>query len=215
LHSGLQKLRTVLPIFQTLPVPLVGGIVGTFLAGGVISLGSLIGFVTVLAVSARNGIMLMDHYRQLQRGESVRFGTEFVFRGAEERLGLILMTGLPTGLALQNSVVTDRSTPSGRCDFGATAIRPTWRFARPTLRAKPWYVSHVAANKIPRFGGRWNSGSVDGTVATAASLVGWPEWPARRRSICWRAGVQAAVIGRKCHGNIANAAHRRGIVTSL
>jgi CzcA family heavy metal efflux pump len=106
LHSDFQSLRSVLLIFLTLPFALVGGIAGAFLCGGVISLGSLIGFVTVLGVAARNGIMLMDHYRHLQRQEGVSFGPQLVLRGAEERLAPILMTALTTGLALVPLVVT-------------------------------------------------------------------------------------------------------------
>ena len=99
-------MRTVLLIFLTLPFALVGGIAGAFMSGGVISLGSLIGFVTVLGVAARNGIMLMDHYRHLQREEGMAFGFGLIIRGAEERLAPILMTALTTGLALVPLVVT-------------------------------------------------------------------------------------------------------------
>lgn len=106
LHSDFQNMRTVLLIFSTLPFALVGGVAGAFLSGGVISLGSLIGFVTVLGVAARNGIMLMDHYRHLQREEGVPFGPELIIRGAEERLAPILMTALTTGLALVPLLMT-------------------------------------------------------------------------------------------------------------
>lgn len=106
LQSDFQSMRTVLLISLTLPFALVGGVAGAFLSGGVISLGSLIGFVTVLGVAARNGIMLMDHYRHLQREEGVPFGPELVIRGAEERLAPILMTALTTGLALVPLLVT-------------------------------------------------------------------------------------------------------------
>ena len=106
LQSDFQSMRTVLLIFLTLPFALVGGVAGAFLSGGVISLGSLIGFVTVLGVAARNGIMLMDHYRHLQREEGVLFGPELIIRGAEERLAPILMTALTTGLALVPLLMT-------------------------------------------------------------------------------------------------------------
>ena len=106
LQSDFQNMRTVLLIFLTLPFALVGGVGGAFLSGGVISLGSLIGFVTVLGVAARNGIMLMDHYRHLQREEGMPFGTELILRGAEERLAPILMTALTTGLALVPLLMT-------------------------------------------------------------------------------------------------------------
>lgn len=100
LQADFQSLRTSLLVFLTLPFALIGGIGGAFAAGGVISLGSLIGFVTVLGVAARNGIMLVGHYRHLQVEEGMPFGTELVLRGAEERLAPILMTALTTGLAL-------------------------------------------------------------------------------------------------------------------
>lgn len=106
LQSDFGSMRLVLLIFLTLPFALVGGIAGAFVSGGVISLGSLIGFVTVLGVAARNGIMLVDHYRHLQNEEGVEFGQELVIRGAAERLSPILMTALTTGLALVPLVVT-------------------------------------------------------------------------------------------------------------
>ncbi|MHC4879063.1 MAG: efflux RND transporter permease subunit [Planctomycetota bacterium] len=106
LQSDFGSMRLVLLIFLTLPFALVGGIAGAFACGGVISLGSLIGFVTVLGVAARNGIMLIDHYRHLQNEEGVEFGPDLVIRGAAERLAPILMTALTTGLALVPLVVT-------------------------------------------------------------------------------------------------------------
>ena len=65
-----------------------------------LSLGSLIGFVTVLGVAARNSIMLISHYKHLQTKEGHSFGIDLVIRGAKERLAPILMTALTTALAL-------------------------------------------------------------------------------------------------------------------
>ncbi|HVJ83663.1 MAG TPA: efflux RND transporter permease subunit, partial [Planctomycetia bacterium] len=73
---------------------------GALLAGGVISLGSMVGFVTVLGIAARNGIMLVSHYRHLEDEEGEPFGRALVLRGSVERLAPILMTALATGLAL-------------------------------------------------------------------------------------------------------------------
>ena len=106
LQVDFQSTRLALLVFLTLPFALIGGIAGMFLSGGVISLGSLIGFVTVLGVAARNGILLIDHYRHLQEEENMEFGTELVMRGAEERLAPILMTALTTGLALVPLIVS-------------------------------------------------------------------------------------------------------------
>jgi Cu/Ag efflux pump CusA len=87
-------------VFFTLPFALVGAIVAAFLTGGVLSLGSLVGLVTVIGIAARNGIMLVSHYRHLETHEAMVFGRDLVIRGAEERLAPILMTALATGLAL-------------------------------------------------------------------------------------------------------------------
>jgi CzcA family heavy metal efflux pump len=100
LHIDFGSVRLVTLVFFTLPFALIGGVAAAFLGGGVLSLGSLVGFVTVLGIAARNGIMLVSHYRHLQYEEGVPFGRELVLRGAEERLAPIVMTALVTGLAL-------------------------------------------------------------------------------------------------------------------
>jgi len=84
----------------TLPSALVGGLLAAFLTGGIISLGSLVGFFTVLGIAARNGIMMINHFQHLERFEGEAFGPGLVLRGASERLSPILMTALATGLAL-------------------------------------------------------------------------------------------------------------------
>jgi CzcA family heavy metal efflux pump len=92
--------RVAMLVFLTLPFALVGAIVAAFVTGGVLSLGSLVGLVTVIGISARNGIMLISHYRHLELQEGVAFGRDLILRGSEERLAPILMTALATGLAL-------------------------------------------------------------------------------------------------------------------
>ena len=86
--------------FLTLPIALIGGVIAAYLTGGVISLGSLVGFFTVLGIVARNGIMLISHYQHLERFEGVPFGPELALQGARERVVPIMMTVLTTGLAL-------------------------------------------------------------------------------------------------------------------
>jgi CzcA family heavy metal efflux pump len=105
LHVDFGSARLVSLVALTLPFALIGGVAAAFLSGGVLSLGSLVGFVTVLGIAARNGIMLVSHYRHLEDVEGVPFGSELVARGAEERLAPILMTALATGLALVPIVV--------------------------------------------------------------------------------------------------------------
>ncbi len=93
-------MRLTALVALTLPFALIGGVVGAIVGGGVLSLGSLVGFVTVLGIAARNGIMLVSHYRHLELEEGEPFGLDLVIRGSEERLAPILMTALATGLAL-------------------------------------------------------------------------------------------------------------------
>jgi CzcA family heavy metal efflux pump len=101
LHVDFRSVRQVLLIALTLPFALIGGVAGAFLGGGVLSLGSLVGFVTVLGIAARNGIMLVSHYRHLAEHEAAGLSArELVLLGAEERLAPILMTAACAGLAL-------------------------------------------------------------------------------------------------------------------
>lgn len=98
--------RLAILSFLTLPSALVGGLLAAYLAGGVISLGSLVGFLTVFGIAARNKIMLINHYQHLERYEGEVFGLQLALRGAVERLSPILMTALATGLALVPLVIT-------------------------------------------------------------------------------------------------------------
>ena len=100
LQMDFRSLRLVLLVALTLPFALVGGVASAFVGGGVLSLGSLVGFVTVLGIAARNGILLLSHYRHLEQREGESFGPELAMRGAEERLAPILMTASCAALAL-------------------------------------------------------------------------------------------------------------------
>ncbi|HEY6073693.1 MAG TPA: efflux RND transporter permease subunit, partial [Anaerolineales bacterium] len=106
LWESFRNLRLGVLGFLTLPSALVGGLLAAYFTGGVISLGSLIGFLTVFGIAARNKIMLINHYQHLERVEGETFGPELALRGARERLSPILMTALATGLALVPLVVT-------------------------------------------------------------------------------------------------------------
>jgi len=91
--------------FLALPAALVGGVLAALAGDGVISLGSLVGFLTVLGIAARNGILLINHYQHLEEQEGEPFGLDLIMRGARERLSPILMTTLATALALIPLVV--------------------------------------------------------------------------------------------------------------
>ncbi|MFN0008806.1 MAG: efflux RND transporter permease subunit [Planctomycetota bacterium] len=100
LHITFRSVRDALLILLNLPLALIGGIAGVYLSGGTLSVASIIGFITVFGVAARNGIMMVSHIRHLQRVEGVEIFREAVRRGAMERLAPILMTALAAGLAL-------------------------------------------------------------------------------------------------------------------
>ncbi|MSQ97423.1 MAG: efflux RND transporter permease subunit [Gemmataceae bacterium] len=100
LYMDFQSVRLMLLVLFTLPFALIGGVAAAFATGGVLSLGSLVGFITVLGIAARNGIMLVSHYRHLQQEENMPMGPELLLRGAKERVVPILMTALAAGLGL-------------------------------------------------------------------------------------------------------------------
>jgi Cu/Ag efflux pump CusA len=106
LLASFQNTRIAVLGFLTLPSALVGGLIGAYVTGDVISIGSLVGFLTVFGIAARNQIMLVSHYQHLERYEGETFGPALALRGARERLSPILMTALATGLALVPLVIT-------------------------------------------------------------------------------------------------------------
>jgi CzcA family heavy metal efflux pump len=105
LQTSFGSLRLAVLSFLTLPMALVGGVIAAFATGGVISLGSLLGFFTVFGIAARNGILLVNHAQHLEEVEGEKFGPELVLRAARERLSPILMTSLATGLGIVPLVV--------------------------------------------------------------------------------------------------------------
>jgi CzcA family heavy metal efflux pump len=92
--------QNVLLILANLPFALVGGVLAVFATGGSLSVGSLVGFVTLFGISMRNSIMLISHFEHLVDEEGQRWGLATAIRGASERLLPILMTATVTGLGL-------------------------------------------------------------------------------------------------------------------
>jgi CzcA family heavy metal efflux pump len=92
--------RSLLLLLLNLPFALVGGVLMVAATGGVLSFGSMVGFVTVFGITLRNSIMMLSHYERLVSVEGMPWDADTALRGASERLAPILMTALVTGLGL-------------------------------------------------------------------------------------------------------------------
>jgi len=105
LQAAFRSWRLAALFSLALPVALAGGVFGALLDGGMISLGSLMGFLGILAVAARQGIMLIRHYQDLEEHENQPFGAELVQRGTRERFAPVVVTALTTAAAMVPLVV--------------------------------------------------------------------------------------------------------------
>jgi len=100
LYLDFRSVGLVVTVMLSVPLAGVGGVAAVLLSDGDVSLGSMVGFVTVFGIAVRNGILLIGHYRHLQHDEAMPVNRQLVVRGASERLAPILMTASSTGLAL-------------------------------------------------------------------------------------------------------------------
>jgi len=98
LYQEFKKTRDVAFALINLPLALIGGVWSVWMTDGIVSVASLIGFITLFGIAARNGILLISHYHKLmQDGKSL---ADAVRQGSIERLNPILMTALTAALAL-------------------------------------------------------------------------------------------------------------------
>lgn len=100
LFIAFHSARDALLIMLNLPLALIGGIIGVYAMDGVLSVASIIGFITLFGIATRNGVMMVAHIQNLVSRENVNNAMAAVKRGAMERLIPILMTALAAGLAL-------------------------------------------------------------------------------------------------------------------
>ena len=100
LYVAFRNLHNLAITFLNLPFALFGGVIAVLATGGWLSLGSLVGFVTLFGITLRNSIMLVSHYQHLVDAEGAKWSKETALRGAQERLPSILMTALVTALGL-------------------------------------------------------------------------------------------------------------------
>jgi CzcA family heavy metal efflux pump len=106
LFSDFRSARLATLVLVNLPLALIGALAAALLFRVTLSLGALVGFVTLFGITARNAIMLISHYRHLEHEEGMSFGPALVIQGSLDRLTPILMTALVTALALVPLVVS-------------------------------------------------------------------------------------------------------------
>lgn len=100
IYMAVGRMRHLALIVLNLPFSLVGGALAVQASGGVVSVGSVVGFVTLFGITVRNSIMLVSHYTYLVEVEGCRWDFDTLLRGARERLPAILMTAMVTALAM-------------------------------------------------------------------------------------------------------------------
>ena len=149
------RARDAVSVMVNLPLALIGGVAGVFLSGGILSIASTIGFITLFGIATRNGIMLVSHIHHLMTKEGVTNFREAVERGALERLVPILMTAMAAGLALiplamgGGKTGSEIQTPMAIVILcGLTTSTLLNMFVVPTLYlryARPAHASYVPA----------------------------------------------------------------------
>jgi Cu/Ag efflux pump CusA len=95
-----RNMRNLLLVLANLPFALVGGVLAVFATGGLVTIGAMVGFVTLFGITMRNSMMMISHYEHLVSEEGMAWGVEAALRGASERLVPILMTAIVTALGL-------------------------------------------------------------------------------------------------------------------
>lgn len=98
MHFG--SVNLTLQVMLAIPLSFIGAVIGIFVTGGVFSIATMVGFITLTGIASRNGIMMISHYLHLMKYESERFDLKMLKRGTQERLVPVLMTALTALLAL-------------------------------------------------------------------------------------------------------------------
>lgn len=100
LYSHFKSIFIAFQIMLNVPMALIGSVIAVYISDGILSVATLVAFITLCGIASRNGIMMISHYLHLMQHEGETFSKEMVIRGSLERLVPVLMTALTAGLAL-------------------------------------------------------------------------------------------------------------------
>ncbi|HLO30160.1 MAG TPA: efflux RND transporter permease subunit [Anaerolineales bacterium] len=145
LESSFASWRLALVVLLTLPMALAGGVLTVYLSGSALSLGSLVGFLTVFGITLRNSMILFNRYHQLEINDGEAFEPQLIVHGSLERLAPILMTALALGLALVPTLIVG-TVP------GLEIIRPMAIVILGSLATSTWLNLFVLPALYWRYG---------------------------------------------------------------
>lgn len=100
LYAHFKDVNFATQIMLNIPFAFIGAVLGVYLKGGVFSIATMVGFITLTGIAARNSIMMIAHYLHLMQFEGEKFNLKMITRGTQERLVPVLMTALTAALAL-------------------------------------------------------------------------------------------------------------------
>lgn len=100
LYVHFKSINLAVQVMLAIPLAFIGAAIGIFLSGGVFSIATLVGFITLTGIAARNGIMMIAHYLHLMEHEYEKFDLKMIYRGTAERIIPVMMTALTASLAL-------------------------------------------------------------------------------------------------------------------
>jgi len=100
LFAFFKSANLALQVMAAVPAAFIGAVVGVWLSGGVFSIATMVGFITLTGIAARNGILMIAHYLHLMEHEGEMFDRRMIYRGTQERIIPVLMTALTASLAL-------------------------------------------------------------------------------------------------------------------
>ena len=105
LYAHFRSAMFAAQIMLNIPMAFIGSVIGVMLMGGTLSIATMVGFITLTGIAARNGIMMISHYLHLMEHEGEKFDLKMIVRGTQERLVPVLMTALTAALALVPLVI--------------------------------------------------------------------------------------------------------------